>query len=204
VDNGTILYSNLPKLNPWLVAVLDITSLGYLVFYMWYKTTWRKITSNSKVRLWLLIAIFIICVFDCLLSAIRDNFPYLTNFFRPLVMLLYLAQQRAQMKNIFLFVLKDTAIIILMIYAYVIFYSLIGFYLFKYTLEGFAVFSTQGSTIYQMLICLTTANFPDVMLPAYNSSRYNCLFFIVYLLIGLYCLNNILLAVVFGNYKQRL
>lgn len=55
-----------------------------------------------------------------------------------------------------------------------------------------------------MLICLTTANFPDVMLPAYNSHRYNCLFFIFYLMIGLYCLQNILLAVVFGNYKQAL
>lgn len=95
VDNGTVLYSNLPKLSPWLVAFLDISSLGYLVFYMWFKTTWRKITPNSKVRLWLLIAIYIISFFDCLLTAFRSGFPYLTNFFRPLVMLLYLAQQRA-------------------------------------------------------------------------------------------------------------
>jgi len=55
-----------------------------------------------------------------------------------------------------------------------------------------------------MLILLTTANFPDVMLPAYEAARINCLFFIGYLVLGLYFLQNILLAVVFDNYKKRL
>jgi two pore calcium channel protein len=55
-----------------------------------------------------------------------------------------------------------------------------------------------------MLTLLTTANFPDVMLPAYYESRINCLFFIGYLVFGLYFLQNILLAVVFDNYKRQL
>ena len=51
---------------------------------------------------------------------------------------------------------------------------------------------------------MTTANFPDVMLPAYNASRLNSLYYIAYLMLGLYFLQNILLAVVFENYKKRL
>lgn len=55
-----------------------------------------------------------------------------------------------------------------------------------------------------MLILLTTANFPDVMLPAYNAHRVYSLYFIGYLIIGLYFLQNILLAIVFDNYKKRI
>ena len=49
-----------------------------------------------------------------------------------------------------------------------------------------------------------TANFPDVMLPAYNANRLSCLFFIFYLIFGLYFIQNLLLATIFNNYKQRI
>lgn len=39
-----------------------------------------------------------------------------------------------------------------------------------------------------MFICLTTSNFPDVMLPAYNANRWYVLYFISYLTLGLYFL----------------
>jgi two pore calcium channel protein len=55
-----------------------------------------------------------------------------------------------------------------------------------------------------MLILLTTANFPNVMLPAYNSARSNSIFFLVFLVFGLYFLLNVLLAIVFDNYKKRI
>lgn len=55
-----------------------------------------------------------------------------------------------------------------------------------------------------MAILLTTSNFPDVMLPAYYESSYSVIFFITYLILGLYFLLNTLLATIFTNYKKRL
>ena len=55
-----------------------------------------------------------------------------------------------------------------------------------------------------MLILMTTANFPDVMLISYENNRFSCLIFIGYLLAGLYFLLNVLLAVVFDNYRKRI
>lgn len=54
-----------------------------------------------------------------------------------------------------------------------------------------------------MFILLTTANFPNVMLPAYNTNRWACLYFIFFLMMGLYFLQNVLLATIFDNYKKR-
>jgi two pore calcium channel protein len=75
--------------------------------------------------------------------------------------------------------------------------------LFQGKFEGALNFDTIGNSYYNMHILLTTSNFPDIMLPAYNSSRANCLFFLAYLTFGLYFLLNVLLAVVFENYKLR-
>jgi len=55
-----------------------------------------------------------------------------------------------------------------------------------------------------LIILLTTANFPDIMLPSYNSNRVNCLFYISFMIIGLYFLLNVLLAIVYDNYKTRI
>jgi two pore calcium channel protein len=54
-----------------------------------------------------------------------------------------------------------------------------------------------------LLVLLTTSNFPDVMMPAYKESRLYAIFFIVYLIFGLYLLMNMLLAMFYANYKKR-
>ena len=55
-------------------------------------------------------------------------------------------------------------------------------------------FDNVANSYYNMLILLTTANFPDVMLPAYNVSFFWCIYFVSFLILGLYALLNLLLA----------
>ena len=55
-----------------------------------------------------------------------------------------------------------------------------------------------------MIILVTTANFPDVMLPAYEKNYWWMLYFVSFLLLGLYFMMNFLLANVFNNFKDRL
>jgi len=54
-----------------------------------------------------------------------------------------------------------------------------------------------------MLVLLTTSNFPDIMLPAYQINRANCIFFMAYLVIGLIFLMNLLLGIFYNNFKFR-
>ena len=66
---------------------------------------------------------------------------------------------------------------------------------------------TFSESFVQLFICLTTANFPDIMMPYIRStadrSRFNACFFVLFLLIGLYFLLNLLLAVVVDHYKKK-
>lgn len=90
-----------------------------------------------------------------------------------------------------------------MIIAYVILFGWIGYRLYRGTQEGEAYFSSLQESIWSLLILLTTANFPDVMLPAYGLNKANAIFFILYLIIGLYFLLNLVLAIYYSNYKNR-
>ncbi|XP_077522773.1 uncharacterized protein LOC144133504 isoform X2 [Amblyomma americanum] len=57
---------------------------------------------------------------------------------------------------------------------------------------------------FSLYVLVTTANNPDVMMPAYNDNSMFALFFVVYTLICLYIFMNIILAVIYFNYRENL
>ncbi len=54
-----------------------------------------------------------------------------------------------------------------------------------------------------MLVLLTTANSPDIMLPAYDYQRGLSIFFIIYLMIGVFLIMHLMMALFYSNYKNR-
>ena len=167
---------------------MDIVCLMFFVFQKYFRTTWiQSVSKFYKLRFAILLVISAVTVFDLILSAIIESPPYTSNAFRPITFLLFSQNARGNMKFIALLI-KDSAIIFMSIFVYVFFFSLVGFFLFHSGMEGFIEFSTPLSSMYHMYITFTTANFPNVMLPAYNSNRFTCLFFCGYLIFGLYFL----------------
>lgn len=80
-------------------------------------------------------------------------------------------------------------------------FAILGFYLFSANpLDPY--FSTPEDSLVSLFVLLTTANFPDVMMPAYSKNSWSCVFFIVYLSIELYFIMNLLLAVVFDTFND--
>jgi hypothetical protein len=91
VQNGQILYSDLPKLSPWFSASIDFVCIGILVFYVWYKTTWREFSKTGKLRFWLLLIIYVVCTLDLIYSCLTRGFPFLTMFLRPVIVVILLS-----------------------------------------------------------------------------------------------------------------
>ena len=100
--------------------------------------------------------------------------------------------------------LKDSAVILLAIFLFVLAYSIVAHFLFRYTFEGYLTFQTLPDAFFNMLILLTTANFPDVMLPSYAKHYFSSLFYVSFLLFGLYFMLSFLLANVYNKFKERL
>ncbi|XP_019905065.2 two pore calcium channel protein 1 [Esox lucius] len=72
------------------------------------------------------------------------------------------------------------------------------------TTDGDAYFTSYLEIVFDLYVLVTTANSPDVMMPAYNSSVFFALFFFIYILINTYIFNSVFLAIVYNNYKKYL
>uniref|UniRef100_A0A8D1B6C4 Voltage-dependent calcium channel protein TPC1 n=1 Tax=Sus scrofa TaxID=9823 RepID=A0A8D1B6C4_PIG len=91
--------------------------------------------------------------------------------------------------------------ILLLLLFFMIIFAILGFYLFSPNPSD-PYFSTLEDSIVSLFVLLTTANFPDVMMPSYSRNPWSCVFFIVYLSIELYFIMNLLLAVVFDTFND--
>ncbi|CAJ2660491.1 unnamed protein product [Trifolium pratense] len=87
---------------------------------------------------------------------------------------------------------------------FLVFASWIAYVIFEDTIQGKTVFTSYSATLYQMFLLFNTANNPDVWVPAYKSSRWSILFFILFVLIGVYFVTNLILAVVYDSFKSEL
>ena len=92
---------------------------------------------------------------------------------------------------------------VLFIIVFIIYFSWMLQRYFSGTLEGVQYFDSFNNSFYNMLVLITTSNFPDIMLPAYQINRFDAIFFIIYLIIGLFLCMNLLLAIFYSNFKQR-
>uniref|UniRef100_A0A3Q3F3P0 Two pore segment channel 3 n=1 Tax=Labrus bergylta TaxID=56723 RepID=A0A3Q3F3P0_9LABR len=72
------------------------------------------------------------------------------------------------------------------------------------TTDGAPYFTNYMEIVFDLYVLVTTANSPDVMMPAYNASYFYAIFFILYILINTYIFMSVFLAVVYNNYKKYL
>lgn len=78
-------------------------------------------------------------------------------------------------------------------------YALLGYFLFGGH-EKNLYFNTLSDSFVSMFVLLTTANFPDVMMPSYAITKWSAVFFISYISTVLYVLMNLMLAVVYETF----
>uniref|UniRef100_A0AAX7UHS6 Ion transport domain-containing protein n=1 Tax=Astatotilapia calliptera TaxID=8154 RepID=A0AAX7UHS6_ASTCA len=71
-------------------------------------------------------------------------------------------------------------------------------------INGTPYFTSYLEIMFDLYVLVTTANSPDVMMPAYNANFFFAVFFIVYILINTYIFMSVFLAVVYNNYKKYL
>ena len=140
--------------------------------------------------------------------------PGTLTFFNPIVRpLLFVAMGRRTRRAVFTFlrVLPDLANWAAMLVVLLLFYALLGVMLFgppePLLADDGDYFASLPAALLSLVVLITTANFPDVMLKAYSQSHTRSLtfvFFASFLLLGLFFVMNMFLAEVCTNYTRQL
>ncbi|CAI2386869.1 unnamed protein product [Moneuplotes crassus] len=194
--------SGIPKLPHYISRLIELICLFTLLFFTFFRRTFRKLTKLAKSRELIQTILTFASVIDIMVALIRSNSPYISHFIRILLIVIFIRGLREALKRIAL-VIADSKEILLMIISYIILFGWVGFRLFRGTQQGEAYFSSLSESIWSMMVLLTTANFPDVMMLAYNINRAYAIFFIIYLVFVLFFLLNLVLAVYYNNYRTR-
>ena len=96
------------------------------------------------------------------------TYAWLSAFLRPVIVIL-------QMRDVRSFTLRYTRVMrvsmpmVCFIGIYMLYFAWMGEVIFAGTIQGVESFPNFNEAFYSMFILLTTANFPTIMLPSYDS-----------------------------------
>uniref|UniRef100_A0A8C9V599 Voltage-dependent calcium channel protein TPC1 n=1 Tax=Scleropages formosus TaxID=113540 RepID=A0A8C9V599_SCLFO len=184
------------RLDVYVHATLELLALAMVAFELCMKLRWLGFhTFIRHKRTMVKTCVLFLQFVEAIVVLVRQTSHLrVTRALRPIFLVdcRYCGAVRRNLRQIFQSLPPFIDILLLLLFFMVIF-SILGELLYFNTLEN---------SIVNLFVLLTTANFPDVMMPAYSKNRWSCVFFIVYLSIELYFIMNLLLAVVFDTFND--
>ncbi|KAK7912858.1 hypothetical protein WMY93_013069 [Mugilogobius chulae] len=185
-----------------LIFTLDLATKSYLI-------GWDEFRKSK----WLIsyTVVITITAVDWMLSVsmVCDERIRVRRIFRPF----FLLQNSSLMKKTLKCIkrtLPEIASVILLLAMHLCLFTMIGMLLFVKTEdpskngEWESHFRGMPNSISSLLVLLTTANNPDVMIPAYSLNRGYSIFFMLFSVIGTYCLMNLLTAIIYNQFRGYL
>uniref|UniRef100_A0A673FSJ4 Two pore calcium channel protein 2-like n=1 Tax=Sinocyclocheilus rhinocerous TaxID=307959 RepID=A0A673FSJ4_9TELE len=180
------------------IFILDFTVKSYLI-------GWEEFRMNK----WLIV--ITASVIDWMLSvsmACNENLRV-----RRLIRPFFLLQNSSLMKKTLKCIKKtlpEIASVILLLALHLCLFTMIGMLIFsksddpKKNGEWETYFKNLPKSLSSLLVLLTTANNPDVMIPAYSLNRGYSIFFILFSVFGTYLLMNLMTAIIYNQFRGYL
>lgn len=94
-----------------------------------------------------IVGISIISTISTIYSIAKDTYPFIAGFLRPVIVIIFSSSIRSTMAQAFSNA-KDSAAIIILILLFIGYYTIIAYYLYRGTLQGYQNFSSPEETLY--------------------------------------------------------
>ncbi|XP_038073134.1 two pore calcium channel protein 1-like [Patiria miniata] len=201
----------------WSTQLLELACLSYFVFRMAHHRSFtpRKVWWTDAKNILLVIAIVMMLV-DMLVVTILVETGVMEKVFRwsrllrPLFLVNFpeMREIRRSFRNIRRSLPEIFAVLVLL-FLFLLLFALLGRELYaddnlQEVLSTEKYFVDYFENIWELYILVTTANSPDVMMPAYDANGFYMIFFVVFVLLCNYIFMSIFLAVIYKNYRKHL
>ncbi|XP_036952583.1 two pore calcium channel protein 2 isoform X2 [Acanthopagrus latus] len=185
-----------------IIFSFDLAVKSYLI-------GWEEFRKSKWLVGYTVIISFSIIDWVLSVSMVCDEKLRIRRLLRPF----FLLQNSSLMKKTLKCIkrtLPEIASVILLLALHLCLFTMIGMLLFaktedpKKNEEWRLHFRTMPDSLTSLLVLLTTANNPDVMIPAYSLHRAYSIFFVAFSVIGTYCLMNLLTAIIYNQFRGYL
>eukprot|EP00118_Oscarella_pearsei_P014477 m.123941 g.123941 ORF g.123941 m.123941 type:complete len:1059 (+) comp37843_c0_seq17:448-3624(+) len=201
----------------WATMLVEIVCLGYFGVRIYHGSLlvadWREYWCDRKTLV--VVILSALTLLDMLIYIIVESTCCaekgirITRALRPLFLVNFsdFRQIRKAFRNIRKTLPDVIAVLILVLITTAVF-AILAVEMFEpknlTDYKGRPYFNTYLDAFFFLYVLMTTANNPDVMMPAYNLNAWFSLFFIAFVCICMYIFMSIFLAVVYSNYKKHL
>lgn len=201
----------LPFLATSIVEVLCLTAFfGRLVHFakVTPQMVFWKDTKNICILVTIALTLLDLIIYGSL-EAVQIHGIRWSRAFRPVFLINFPESRQIRralrsLRN----TLPDILYVFLLFMFSVLIFSLMALKLFGdrglKTAEGSPYLTNILEIAFELYVLVTTANSPDVMMPAYDFNRWYSLYFIAYIIINTYIFMSVFLAVVYNNYRKHL
>ncbi|XP_027009051.1 two pore channel protein 2 isoform X2 [Tachysurus fulvidraco] len=184
------------------IFILDIVVKSYLI-------GWEEFRANK----WLIgyALVIAVSVIDCIISFAMLCDP--TIRVRRLIRPFFLLQNSSLMKKTLKCIkrtIPEIVSVFLLLALHLCLFTMIGMLIFPRSEDSSKngewelYFRNLPKALSSLLVLLTTANNPDVMIPAYSLNRGYTIFFILFSVCGTYILMNLLTAIIYNQFRGYL
>ncbi|XP_066490105.1 two pore channel protein 2 [Tiliqua scincoides] len=186
----------------FLIFIADVSVKSYLI-------GWEEFQKTKWLMAYILV--LVVSLVDWIVSmSLTCNE---TLRIRRILRSFFLLQNSSMMKKTLKCInrtLPEIASVMLLLALHLFIFTMFGMLLFARTKDNRQDKEWQGyfhnlpDSLTSLLVLLTTANNPDVMIPAYSKNRAYSIFFILFTVIGNLFLMNLLIAIIYNQFRGYL
>ncbi|NXD99960.1 TPC2 protein, partial [Chaetorhynchus papuensis] len=186
----------------FLVFVVDVSVKSYLI-------GWKEFWKNKWLMAFILTLIVSLTDWIVSLSFFCKESVRIRRILRPFFLLQNSSMMKKTLKSINS-TLPEMASVVLLLAVHLSLFTMFAMLLFARTKdnqqdkEWVVYFRNLPESLTSLLVLLTTANNPDVMIPAYSKNRAYSIFFILFTVLGNLFLMNLLTAIIYNQFRGYL
>ncbi|KAM9147178.1 two pore channel protein 2 isoform 2-T2 [Pangshura tecta] len=186
----------------FLVFIADISVKSYLI-------GWEEFRKTKWLLAYILTLVVSLIDWTVSLSFSCTETVRVRRILRPF----FLLQNSSMMKKTLKCInrtLPEMASVVLLLAVHLCLFTMFGMLLFarskdkQQDKEWVRYFHNLPDSLTSLLVLLTTANNPDVMIPAYSKNRAYSIFFILFTVLGNLFLMNLLTAIIYNQFRGYL
>jgi len=198
----------------YITVTVEILCVGFFMFRLAHeflfskKSLFWKDAKHIMVIIILALTLIDICIYTGLVESDISTVRW-SRVLRPLLIVNIPEgrQIRRAFRNIRRTIPEISSVLILFLLVVFLFAMMFN-KLFKdkgmTKIDGSPYFQNFFDSYWDLYVLVTTANSPDIMMPAYDQHAFYSIFFIVFEVVCVYIFMSIFLAVVYNNYRKNL